>query len=397
MAIQYIRNKHFFYINWKDVISLSYKKLTIKTNALIGQSRSFPKAPTQKTMTSPLSNQFSGDTIEYPAIGKVILDKQIVDTHGKKVVRVNDIILIRTGQILRVTHASIGFRSMVRRLGFEKQIDFIVSALKPESKYLRSEKLISWKYVYALPGRNIHSSVRLKLTNEDIQKIHPADLADILEELDTFERDTIFHQLDPKLQAETLSEVDAETMSHLIKNESSEDMAKIIENMDTEDAADVLAELSDEKQNEIISQIEDLDTKEELQDLLEYDENCAGGLMSPDYLEVRSHALKKDILDIIKNEADEFKTIYTIFIVNELNKLIGTCELKNLLMASDDCPISEIMDSNDLKFLTPDIYWEEVAEFMSKYDLMHVPILEEDHSILGIIAVDDVLPWLLDE
>ncbi len=397
LAIQYKRNKQLFYISWDDVKAFNLQKVVIKTDSFIGRSRTFPKAQTRKVITSLLANQFTGETMEYPALGKIILDKQIVDTYGKKVVRVNDIRLIRTGKTMRVTHAAVGLRAMFRRLGYEPIVDFVVKTLRPKSPYLTKETLINWKYVHAIPNRSMQSSVKLSLSNEDIKGIHPADLADILEDLDTHGRGMIFTSLDPKMAAETLSEVEDEFKANLLKNETTEDAAKIIANMDTDDAADVLSDLSESKKNEIIDKIEDNEIQEEIQELLEYQEDTAGGLMTTEIFEVPPDTPKTKVLSLIRERSEEFETIYDIFVTDKDETLLGICTLHDLLLREEDTEISEIMKSDDIKSLTPDVKWKEIAHFMSKYNLMNVPITGEGNRLLGIVSVDDILPWLLDD
>lgn len=397
IAIQFVRNNQYFYIDWDDIKEFSYKRITIKEGAFEGRSRTYPKTPKNKVITSLLANQFAGKAEEYPPLGKIVLDKQIVDTAGKKVVRVNDIQLIKAGKFLRVTHASIGLRSMLRRLGYERPVDKLVKTFKPHAKYLKSEVLINWKYVHAIPSRNIQSSVKLNLSNEDIKGLHPADLADILEDLDAHGRDLIFKNLDPKTAAETLSELEEDVQTTLMKKETAEKAAKIIENMDTDDAADILHDLGEAKANAIIDKIEDEETKEEVQELLEYDEDTAGGLMSTEVFDVKEHLKKSDILEFITKEHEDLETIYDLYVTDDSNRLIGTCSLRDLLIHKEDVIISDIMNEDDMKTLPPDTSWKDVASFMSKYNLINVPIIDKEKELLGIVSVDDLLPWLLDE
>lgn len=397
LAIQYKSSQQFFYVHWKHINEFSYKKIVISESAFIGHSRTYPKPISRSKGSGILSAQFQGETVEYPPLGKVILDRQIVDTHGKKVVRVNDIQFFRAGKNFRVTHACIGIRSMFRRLGYEKFIDSIVKVFRPKSPYLSNESLINWKFVHAIPNKNIHNSVQLKLKNEEIKGLHPADLADILEDLDNHGREIIFSNLDPKLAAETLSEVEDDIQEVLLKNEKDENVAKIIEQMDTDDAADILSDMSEEKQDRIISNIEDSEIVEEIQELLEYDEDTAGGLMSTEVFEISPNLLKDEILEYIQENHEELETLYDLYIVDKEQKLLGSCELRDLLICKDNVKIETIMNRNDIKSVGPDQPWKQVAQYMSKYNLINVPVLNDENKILGIISVDDILPWLLHE
>jgi CBS domain-containing protein/sporulation protein YlmC with PRC-barrel domain len=395
LALQYKRSGILFYVSWEDVISFNYKKIIIKNETFPIRSRTYPKTLAKKTVTSILANQFSGATVEYPPLGQIVLDKQIVDTHGKKVVRVNDIQFIRAGIDLRVTHAEIGVRSFVRRLNLERPIDFIVNLFYPKAKYLTNDSTINWKYVHAIPNRNVQKSVRLNLTNEDLQELHPADIADILEDLDSHGREMIFSNLDPKLAAETLSEVDEDLQASLLKNEDPEKAAEIIENMDTDDAADLLNELDEDRADAIISNIDDLEIQEEIQELLEHDEDTAGGLMTSEIFEVKSNMQKHEILELIKASHEEVASFYDIYITNEQRHLIGTLSLQELLIHSDQTYVYDIMNSTDIKSLHSDTPWKEVAAFMNKYNLVTVPIIDNENELLGMVSVDDVMDRLL--
>ncbi len=395
LALQYKRSGVVFYILWSEVLNFSYKKIIIKNDAFPRRSRTFPKTLNTKTVTSILANQFAGPTVEYPPLGQIVLDKQIVDTHGKKVVRVNDIQFIRAGKDLRVTHAEVGLRSFVRRLSLESPIDFFVKVIRPTSKYLSNDTTINWKYVHAIPNRNIQKSVRLNLTNEDLRELHPADLADILEDLDSHGREMIFSNLDPKLAAETLSEVDEDLQASLLENENPEKAAEIIENMDTDDAADLLNELDEDKADAIISNIDDLEIQEEIQELLEHDEDTAGGLMTSEIFEVNADLTKSEVLKLIQEKHDEVVSFFDIYVIDENKKLIGTLSLQEMLIHQENLTVLEMMNDSDIKFMNVDTHWKEVANFMNKYNMITVPIVSDDNELLGMVSVDDILDRLL--
>jgi len=396
LAIQFKRSGNFFYVPWEDVIQFSFKKILIKNDAFSRRSRTFPKVLNKKTVTSLLANQFAGPTVEYPPLGQIVLDKQIVDTHGKKVVRVNDIQFVRTGKDLRVTHAEVGIRSFVRRLSLEKPVDLIVKSINANSKYLTNDSSINWKFVHAIPNRNVQKSVRLNLTNEDLRDLHPADIADILEDLDSHGREMIFSNLDPELAAETLSEIDDEELQvSLLKNENPEKVAEIIENMDTDDAADLLNELDDAKADAIISNIDDIETQEEIQELLEHDEDTAGGLMTTEIFEISSHLSKVEILNQIQERHQEVVSFYDIYVVDEHRKLVGTINLQELIIAGNSTLAKDIMNNTDIKSINAEMHWKDVAEFMNKYNLITVPVISHEHELLGMVSVDDILDRLL--
>ena len=237
--------------------------------------------------------------------------------------------------------------------------------------------------------------MRLNLTNEDLKQLHPADLADILEDLDSHGREMIFSNLDPKLAAETLSEVDEDLQASLLENELPGKAAEIIENMDTDDAADLLNELDEDRADEIIANIDNLETQEEIQDLLDYDEDTAGGLMTSEIFEVIASLKKSEVLALIQEKHNEFASFFDIYVVDENRILIGTLSLQELLIHKENLAISEMMNDSDIKCLRADTHWKQVAEFMNKYNMVTVPIISSDNELLGMVSVDDVLDRLL--
>ena len=334
LAIQFKLNRQSRYFKWEDIELFSTKKIIVSQSAHFGTNENFPRVYQENIVTGLLANQFKGEAVEYPPLSKVILDKQVVDTSGKKVVRVNDIELIRAGDNLKVTHALVGLRSLLRRLGYLNFIDFFAKIfIKNSAHPFYKESIINWKFIHAIPTQQMHQSVKVSLTNEDIKKLHPADLADILEELDSNSRKIIFNELDTELAAETLSEVEQNIQISLIRDEPAKDVAKIIEKMGTDEAADILSEVEEVEAAKIIENIEDSETKTEIQELLVFEEDSAGGLMSTEVFEITPNLTKNDILQIIKNEHEEIESIYDIFIVNKDSELIGHCSLSKLLTA----------------------------------------------------------------
>lgn len=399
LAIQFKIKNNFYYIDWKNVEEFTPKKIVLGNEDDIRPGKTFPKLYHNKVITSMIANQFAGSTtVDYPALGKVILDRQIVDTSGKKVVRVNDIHFIKVGHNLRVTHAAIGLRSIVRRLGYEPVVDQLFKIFRSHSSYLTTDTVISWKNVHAIPDKSIQKDVKLNVSNEELTSLHPADLADILEDLDAHGREQIFNNLDPEVAAQTLTEVeDEEVLDSLLQTDKPQIVARILDNMSPDEAADILSDLPEEDVSKIISNMEDEEASEEIKELLEHEEDTAGGLMSTEVFQVTGDTKKPEILSYIKNNHEEISNIYDIFITDEKNKLIGTCSLQQILIANDEITIGEIMNHEDFRTVKPTAGWKEVAQLMSKYNLINVAVVDEQEELLGIVTVDDVLPWLLDE
>jgi len=397
LAIQYKKNGQFFYLNWEHVKTFSRKKVVVKNEAPVGRSRTYPKINTPKIVTGLLAEQFADPMVEYPAIGKIILDKQIVDTSGKKVVRVNDIQFIQVGHNLRVVHAAVGLKSMIRRLGFEKIISVLqkITTLRP--KFLDHETVINWKYVLAVPDQSVQQHVRLSLSLEDFKGLHPADLADILEDLSNKGREAIFRELDPELAAETLSEIDPDMQINLLKNEDPSSAAEIIENMSPEDAADILNEMNDDRADAILAEIDDTDFHDEIKYLLDYEEESAGGLMTPNFFSFNSKLTKEESLQLIRNNPDEAHHNGDIFITDDNGKLIGICSFLDLLITSENLALEQIMHKDDIKSVAPSEHYGEVIDIMNKYNLVNIPVIDQEEKLLGVVFIDELLPWILNE
>jgi CBS domain-containing protein len=397
LALQYLNAGHAFYITWNDIESFSLKKINLKDEAYLRRGSTYPKVMASTNLFDGLIDSSHGpQVIDLPPIGKVILDRQIVDTYGKKVVRVNDVQFIKVGRHLRVTHAEVGFTSMLRRLGYIALIKKITAMIGFQHRFPQRDTGINWKFVHAVPVRGL-MNLQLNLTNEELKKLHPADLADILEELDAHGREAVFSSLDPETQAKTLSEVDEEFQTDLLESTEPEDAAKIIENMGTDEAADILSELPENQASEIISKIEDDEIQMDIQNLLEYDEDTAGGLMTTEVFQVPASTTRDDILKLIQEGHEEIDSIYDIYVVDDNEKLLGLSTLHNILIHKENLPISEIMNKSDIKSLSPTTQWREMAEFISKYNLINVPIVDTNGKLLGTVSVDDILPWLLGE
>ena len=211
LAILIKQNKNFRYAQWHDVKSFSYKKIIISLTSKIKIGKTFPKITKQRTVKNLLKVNQESETVSYPGLSRAILDKQIVDTYGKKVVRVNDIHFIKVGRMLRVTHAAVGLKSMVRRLGLERLLTGCIRVLSLNPKKELDEKTISWRFVHAI-GDQYLDNVKLNVSNEDLGSLHPADLADIIEELDGHGRQRVFKELNKEKAADTLAEIEQEIL-----------------------------------------------------------------------------------------------------------------------------------------------------------------------------------------
>lgn len=232
---------------------------------------------------------------------------------------------------------------------------------------------------------------------EHIIDLHFADIAEILDKLSNDEARFVYFQLDEEVQADVLMELEEEVRDRFLASLSSKEIADQLENLDSDDAADILGELSDDKIQEVISQMEDDEAAEDIVDLLNYDEDTAGGLMQKEFLKARIDWPVNRCLVELRRQAEDVEHVYTIYVVDELNKLVGFLSLKRLLFARPKTKIIDLyQDKNVISVKTTDSS-EEVAKVMEKYDLLAVPVVDFQNKLVGRITFDDVVDVIKEE
>lgn len=318
-------------------------------------------------------------------VTETILDKQIVDIDGLKVVRVNDVLLARVKGSLCLMGVDVGFKGILRRLGFTRISEEVLRTVP--------DHIIPWSYIDPLDPdlRRIH----LKIPRKNIQDLHPADIADILEELDNKDRLLILKSLDEETAAEAMEEMEPEVQATTIRHMDSDDVADILENMNPDDAADLLNMMPEDKASEVLGLMEPEEAKD-VRELLEYDEGSTGSIMTTEFVHVTAGSTASDVFKKLRDSSHDIDMIYYVYVLNEAGQLIGVMSLRDLLMADPDGRVTEFME-RELLTITPDSTVEECASLLSKYDLLAVPVLAEDGEMLGIVAVDDALDYIIPE
>jgi magnesium transporter len=317
-----------------------------------------------------------------------LLDKQIVDVDGRKVVRINDIELANAGGHLRVIAADVGVAGLLRRLGlksFGKRFAPGIYRRVPRS-------MIAWDSVAPIRDAN-PSQVRLSVTESKLARLHPSELAEIISDLSAREAAAVVRQLDDETAADAFEHLDAETQKTLIEEVGTERAADIIEEMDSDDAADLLAELPEEQQSELLAEMSTY-TADELRELVKYDEDTAGGLMTTDYTWIYAHRTTEATIRKIREIAPTSEFIYYLYVLDKNDRLLGALSLRALLLALPTAFIDRIMET-DLVTVHPDVPAVEVAAIIAKYDLLAVPVVDTDGKMLGIVTVDDAIDAIM--
>ncbi|MBP7633185.1 magnesium transporter [Candidatus Ozemobacteraceae bacterium] len=317
-----------------------------------------------------------------------IWDKQIVDTSDARVVRVNDLQIAEVKGELRLLGVDVGFRGLLRRLGFEK---FLCPLIERFSGPLKNE-IIGWDIVESVPTNFTH--LKLAVPSQKIRELHPADLADILDDLSVQEGLSLLKGLDTETAAETLAEAEAETQAQIIAEMPTERASDILEEMEPDEAVDILQDLEEDKAAEILSHM-DAEEANDVRELLKHPENTAGGLMSVGFATIFEEFSVDEAFKHLRLMAVDLEIIYYLYVVNKNDKLLGVVSIRDLLVANPSGKIVDIMNDK-LIFVSPDTPQEEVAALISKYDLLALPVLDEDGGMIGVVTIDDVIELLLD-
>jgi len=321
-----------------------------------------------------------------------ILDKQVVDTHGAKVERVNDLHLLLAQGQLRVVHVDFGIRGILRRLGWIGYVDAFTSWL---FGYQLPHKLLSWKYIQPLSHDPQKKALKLNVTLRKLSEIHPSDLADILEELDRDERAYVFRSLDVETQADALEEVDDQTRVAIIEGLSKEKASDIIEEMEPDEAVDLLQDLPDEKKQELIRALEE-SKRRELNELLKFEEETAGGMMTTDYIFCLYSDNVEKVINIFKESDSPLDNISYIYVTDEQKKLIGVVTLRDLILRSPEEKVEDFMNRDIVKLKVDDSI-KQVAETFKQYKFLAVPVVDQEDRMKGIITLRDGVEALFPE
>lgn len=321
-------------------------------------------------------------------LGRDLMDKQIVDTHGAKVVRVNDLQLEEAGGQLRLVGADVGLRGLLRRVGAERLAEGVTSIFG--RKLPRG--IIPWHLVQPIDTGDA-ANVRLTVPHAKLALLHPADIADIVEDMSADERRAVFEQLDVETAAETLAEVEPEMQVEIVGDLDEERAADILEEMAPDEAADLLQDLSEEQREELVDLMEK-EEGEDVEELLAHPEDSAGGIMTTDFVALPRELSAAAAIDRLRELKPDPELAYYLYVIDADGRLDGVVSLRDLVVASPEELLVRIMDPHILKVDvgTPK---EDVASLIAKYDLLAVPVVDAGQKLLGIVTVDDVVELML--
>jgi magnesium transporter len=324
-------------------------------------------------------------------LGRDLLDQQIIDVTGRKVVRVTDITLEfrRDGvrDTLAVVEVDVGMRSILRRLlqGVlpPRWIRRLQQPIPPSS--------IRWEFCNVVEPDPLRR-LRLNISYQKLEEMHPADLADIVEDLGPAEREAIFETIDSEVAAEALSEIDPRMQAQILEALEPEKAAEIVEEMSPDEAADALSELEDETSEGILDEMETED-KSEVEELLEFEEDTAGGMMNTEYVYLPANATAGDAVSVLQGNEELLENLNVIFLVDEEERLAAAVPLARLFAVPATASLRD-MASETLIQVTVDEHQDRVVELFDKYNLLTLPVVDSHGKLAGVITADDVISVL---
>lgn len=322
-----------------------------------------------------------------------ILDQQVVDTYNHKVIRVNDIHLLRIDRELMVAHVDIGLRGLVRRLGWEKGIDFCIKLLNPRSNYLKRDDIVSWKYIQPVSINSASMTMKLSVSQKQLLSIPAADLGEIMQDLNFNQRMALFRALDIKIKAKIFENLEFDDQKAMLGGLDKKEAALVVAHMSSDEATDLLGKLPRNTVENILT-LMGSDNAKKLSTLLGYSSDSAGGLMTTEYVSMPAAMSVEAAIEYIKNKTREVDTVPYIYIVDETHHLKGVTSIRRLLFAEAKDIISNTIFPAILYVHLNDSV-KEVAHLMDKYKVSALPVVDEFGMLHGIITMDDILSQLV--
>jgi len=316
-----------------------------------------------------------------------ILDKQIVDINGRKLVRVNDVRMVMIPSGTYAIAVDVGIEGLLRRIGIGR---FLQTALDPVNVSIPG-KMILWDEIETVDFSN--SNIKLSKSSSKLHTLHPSDLADIIEDLDRATRTSIFASLDEEQAADVLEELEPKAQIEIAESLPVEKLADLLEKMPADEAADLLDALAEDKAIEVLDEMEK-ESSEEVRELLEYTDKVVGSIMTTDFLTFKEDMTVAETIEGIRKERPEPSNIYSIFVTDKNNKLLFAISLMELIIADPSMKLKEITKQKPLTVFDQDKV-DSLAEMVSKYNLLAVPVINHNMELEGVVVIEDIVEDLL--
>jgi magnesium transporter len=336
-------------------------------------------------------NVYSGSLVPYELseedllVRRDILDKQIVDANGAKVVRVNDVKLEGLNNDALLVAVDVGMRGILRRMGFERRGEDLLRLLRIRL----GQNLISWNYIQPLQSKL--SEIALNIPGEMVSELHPADLADLISQVSHEEGAQFIEGLDIETAADAIAELEPDTQKAMFTDMDVARAADIIEEMDPDTAADVIGSLPTETARAILAEVE-REEAQDIQELLNHESDTAGGIMTNDFLAYPPDITVEECLKRYRVDAEEIdsEAAYYMYVIDAEDRILGATSLRDVLLAEPGKVLAEIMETN-VKTVTPEADEMTTAVTIAKYNLIAIPVVDSESYLLGIVTLDDVV------
>ncbi len=355
------------FLPWSDVASFDLAGATLNTDRI--DITKFRQRPNELLLNADLQ------------------DKQIVDLDGRKVVRVNDLRLDELEGMLHLVAVDVGAAGLLRRLGIEGPYRTIARNLRLPLP----ERYIDWEDVD--PVETSIASIRLRVPHAGLRELHPADLASIIDQLAPRDRAGVLASLDDEAAADAIEEMEPDTQVEVLEDLLPERAADILEEMSPDDAADLIADLSRTARDEILPLMEPTEAKE-MAELLGYPEDSAGGMMTTEFVAVRDDLTAEQTIQRLRELEPDAETIYYIYVVDDAEHLVGVVSLRDLIVSPPDALVRTFMFPEPVAVgvLADE---DEVAQAVARYNLLAVPVVDDEGRLEGIVTIDDAIDTVL--
>lgn len=320
-------------------------------------------------------------------LSKHLLDKQIVDINGKKLVRVNDLRIAKIAGEYRVVAVDTGILALGRRLGVEHIIRKFYNILNKKPQ----DSLIIWDNVESL--EMVNNNLKLSVPYKKLSKLHPADLADILEDMDVNYRKKVFESLDEDLAADTLEEIEPKIQANILENLSQSKRDEVLFNMPKDEIADILDEVDEDTAQKILLNMTKGDA-EEVKTLMDYKDETVGSIMKKDFISFNINITVNETIELFREINPEDEISYYIYIVDDKGRLQGAVSLKNLILSGAETRLKEIM-VDDIVSINHNENINKAIEDCSKYNLLSLPVVDDEEKLCGIVVINDIVEDIL--
>jgi len=322
-------------------------------------------------------------------LGQNIMDKQIVDINGRKLVRVNDVRMVMIPSGTYAIAVDVGIEGLLRRIGIDRPIQ---TALDPLNVSIPG-KLILWDDIQAVDFSDTSTKIKLSKSFSKLHTLHPSDLADIIEDMDKAARASLFASLDEEKAADVLEELQPKAQVDIVESLPIEKMADLLEKMPADEVADLLDNLEEEKAIKLLDEMEK-ESSEEVRELLEYSDKAVGSIMTTDFHTFHERMTVAETLEEIRRLQPEPSNIYSIFVTDKSNRLISAISLMELVITDPELQLRQFMKKNPVVVFDHDKV-DSLAELFSSYNLLSIPVINKNNELEGVVVVEDIVEDLL--